>query len=600
MAASTPFDPRVVLSMNLAAQPGVYAALIGSGVSSAAGIPTGWGVVEQLVRKVAVAEGHAPIGDGDWEEWWAQNHPEIDLGYSRLLELLGPKPAARTALLREFFEPTEEDRAEGKKVPSAAHRAIAELVAQGTVRVVITTNFDRLMEHALDASGVTYQVVASDAAIIGMEPLPHADATVIKLHGDYTSLEQKNTVEELSTYSRTMSDLLDRVLDEYGLVISGWSGEWDHALVASLERCTNRRYPLVWTSWRSGSSVAKRLTAGHGDLLVENTSANDFFPDVLSRVDAIRAMTDTPPSLDVKLARLRRALPDPVKHLEVRAVFEDELRHLHEWTNERPRTPPSADALDARNELKAIRLRFDSLVQLYAQGVLLDRDSQHSDLWVWVLQQALDARSGSATGAVTEWWDNLAHFPAFLLLRVGVLAGLAARHEDVIVKLCLEPKWRSLFVQQGKEVPSHQVLNNHTVLEKNVWNQILQDISGRSLIWPTSHLSRAELRPIAETLFGSAGAERALGRMEYRLALASSFLRPGSESVHYYSAAGGEYLLFERYNFDEAAKAFFTEDFLTNGDLVAWQTATVPPVEEFQSAINTLDDRLRMLRNDAE
>ncbi len=42
-------DPVVMLATGMHGQPGVYALLIGSGVSTGAGIPTGWGVVTELV-----------------------------------------------------------------------------------------------------------------------------------------------------------------------------------------------------------------------------------------------------------------------------------------------------------------------------------------------------------------------------------------------------------------------------------------------------------------------------------------------------------------------------------------------------------------------
>lgn len=42
-----------MLATSMHAQPGVYALLLGSGVSSGAGIATGWGVVTTLVREVA-------------------------------------------------------------------------------------------------------------------------------------------------------------------------------------------------------------------------------------------------------------------------------------------------------------------------------------------------------------------------------------------------------------------------------------------------------------------------------------------------------------------------------------------------------------------
>jgi hypothetical protein len=48
-------DPSIMVATGLHAQPGVYALLLGSGVSTGAGIPTGWGVVRELVRYAAVA-----------------------------------------------------------------------------------------------------------------------------------------------------------------------------------------------------------------------------------------------------------------------------------------------------------------------------------------------------------------------------------------------------------------------------------------------------------------------------------------------------------------------------------------------------------------
>jgi hypothetical protein len=79
-------------------------------------------------------------------------------------------------------------------------------------------------------------------------PPAHAKATVIKLHGDYADLEQRNTADELAEYPEALAAYLGRVLDEYGLIVSGWSAEWDTALVRALEEMRSRRYPLFWSS----------------------------------------------------------------------------------------------------------------------------------------------------------------------------------------------------------------------------------------------------------------------------------------------------------------------------------------------------------------
>lgn len=87
-------------------------------------------------------------------------------------------------------------------------------------------------------------MVSRPEAVAGLTPLPHAAVTVIKLHGDYAELDMRNTFDELETYPAEWNTLLDRIFDEYGLVISGWSADWDTALVAALQRRVSRRYPF--------------------------------------------------------------------------------------------------------------------------------------------------------------------------------------------------------------------------------------------------------------------------------------------------------------------------------------------------------------------
>src|SRR6266496_349457 len=124
-------DPMVALATSVHASPGVYALLLGSGVSTGAGVLTGWQVVTDLVRKVAAAQ--APddldaageVGD-DPEAWWAEHGDGQPLGYSRLVGELASKPAARQALLAGYFEPTEDDPGpglEGSQYRASCHRA---------------------------------------------------------------------------------------------------------------------------------------------------------------------------------------------------------------------------------------------------------------------------------------------------------------------------------------------------------------------------------------------------------------------------------------------------------------------------------------------
>jgi hypothetical protein len=126
------------------------------------------------------------------------------------------------------------------------------------VRVVITTNFDRLIENALREAGVEPTIIASEDAILGATPIVHAKCTVIKLHGDYLDARIKNTDAELEAYSPAMNALLDQVFDNFGLLVVGWSGEWDTALRSAILRAPSRRYPFYWARREAQSAYSRK------------------------------------------------------------------------------------------------------------------------------------------------------------------------------------------------------------------------------------------------------------------------------------------------------------------------------------------------------
>lgn len=175
-------DPMVSLALSMHSSPGAYAMLLGSGTSRSAGIPTGHEITLDLIRKVARLE--RADAEPDPSAWYKKAHGAA-ANYSSVLGLLAGTQVERNALLRSYFEPTEQEAAEGVKMPRASHRAVAELMAAGYIRVVITTNFDRLLEKAAEASGVTPVVISTGDAAQGTVPLVHSKATIIKVNGDY-------------------------------------------------------------------------------------------------------------------------------------------------------------------------------------------------------------------------------------------------------------------------------------------------------------------------------------------------------------------------------------------------------------------------------
>ncbi len=77
-------DPQVSLAFALRSNPGAYAALIGSGVSVGAGIPTGWQVVLDLISQLARVLGESP--GNDLAVWYQERFGE-EPDYSKLWTL---------------------------------------------------------------------------------------------------------------------------------------------------------------------------------------------------------------------------------------------------------------------------------------------------------------------------------------------------------------------------------------------------------------------------------------------------------------------------------------------------------------------------------
>jgi len=278
--------------------------LLGSGISRSAGIPTGWEVVLDLIKKVAQIEGESSLTDP--EKWYIEKYGEPD--YAKLLDILANTPAEGARLLRQYFEPDQHDLEEGlNKVPTQAHRSIAKLVKYGYVRMILTTNFDRLLEKAIEGEGITPVVISTDDSMEGAMPYIHNQCTIVKLHGDYMDTRIKNTPEELANYSEALNKYLDRIFDEFGLIICGWSAEWDEALRKALYRRKNRRFSTYWTVRGKMGNEATRLVTHLKAEKMSIIGADEFFSTLSNNVEALTDFGASHPlSTDLAVAKVKK------------------------------------------------------------------------------------------------------------------------------------------------------------------------------------------------------------------------------------------------------------------------------------------------------
>nr|WP_011113221.1 SIR2 family protein [Streptomyces rochei]BAC76597.1 hypothetical protein [Streptomyces rochei]BAK19913.1 hypothetical protein [Streptomyces rochei] len=489
-------EPAMAMALNVHSSPGVYALLLGAGISIASGVKTGWGVVEDIVGKVAAVRdpdnpGARAEAAADPEKWWEANTSE-PLGYSALLAAAAPMPASRQAMLAEYFEPAEGQ--EGSKGPTAAHRAIAQLVKRGSIRVILTTNFDRLTERALQEVGISPQVVSRPEQIKGMKPLAHSQVTVIKLHGDYADLEQRNTVDELETYPQELQELLERVLDEYGLIVCGWSADWDKALVRAIEGTRPRRYPLFWSQYGRFNDAAQALSVQHGAVVIDGKNADELFTGLLSRVEALDRLTTAPITRDIAVVQLKRALPDPLRRIELFDLIDQAVTQIvgRSTPENRPVFAASTTWTDTfGSNVRGYRADSDTLLHLLANGVFHD-DGTHDHVWRRAVERLARLRDTSPN-RFNEHLEKLRHFPALLATWTIGVAAILNRREELLATALYHPEWALPNSGHARLGPAWY-LNPNQVLSADGMHDMHRSGNGGKLLYPQSNWLKDTLR----------------------------------------------------------------------------------------------------------
>ena len=323
-------DEQLSLAFSLHANPGAYALLIGAGVSFSSGIPVAWDVLLDLCRKAAAADGE-DIGEEAPDKWWERTRYQ-EPTYSRVLERLAKTAALRQALLEGYFEVSDADREAGIKQPTAAHKGIARLVALGAVKVIITLNFDRLVEQALRAAGIEPTVITHPSEIDGMRPLHQLDCVVIHLHGDYKNPDSMlNTENELGSYAPATKRLLERILEDHGLLIAGWSAKHDKGLREAIQGWhTNiARYPLIWIDpFDLGDEALALLEQKRGTLL--QSTADDALGKLAEAVMSLRSRNAVHPlTVPVAVATAKRELSGRAVAVAVHDTIATAFAELH-------------------------------------------------------------------------------------------------------------------------------------------------------------------------------------------------------------------------------------------------------------------------------
>lgn len=318
--------PKFVPSFWL--RPDGFAWLLGAGASASAGIPTGYDMITDFKKQLfcqlsGTSRKQVDCNDPLWME-------RIDLLLASRSALPPPgDPSEYAAAFEAVYATPEErrayiDHAVTKGTPSFAHRALAAMITSKAVPCVFTTNFDAMIETAttvtdqlLDASGRANLTVAGiDNAARAALCIKEARWPLLaKMHGDFQSVELKNTTEELASQDREMRQVLTNACGRFGLIIVGYSGRDQSVMDAMTDALgTPDAYPagIVWTC-RSAKQLLPAVVdfvnaaadAGVNVTIVETHTFDELAADLLDGTELS----------DVLNAHVLQALPAEINQM---------------------------------------------------------------------------------------------------------------------------------------------------------------------------------------------------------------------------------------------------------------------------------------------
>ena len=274
----------------------------------------------------------------------------------------------------------------------------------------------------------------------GAEPLAHSQCTVIKVHGDFLDLRTRNTSLELETYDKRLDRLLDRVFDEFGLIVSGWSAEWDRALCNAVKRTKGRRFTTYWTKITTLTDAAQHLVDQRKAELIEIKGADEFFDTLAEKIRVLADMNAPHPlSVQAAIAQTKRYLPETRYPIRLHDLLMGEIESL---INETSSARYSVQGQFSKGEWVKRITDFEALssiaASIIATGCFWGANEHHA-LWVKALNRLGNRGSGLGGNVMAL---GLQAYPIILLQYAGGIAAAAAGKLGTVYAILTQPRIR--------------------------------------------------------------------------------------------------------------------------------------------------------------
>ena len=219
--------------------------LIGAGASMSSGIPSGADLARKWIREI-----EDDCGKDDFAKWKNKvgiSEDNVGEFYPQIYEKrFGHIPESGYDCIRHYME--------GKE-PSLGYLILANIMVREKHNVVITTNFDNLLEDAIRTYTKEKPFIAGHEALAGYVPKRSDRPIILKVHRDL-SFHPFSDREHTGTIQKAWEDILDRFLSDYFLIVLGYGGN-DESLMDYFTSLNNRKQ-IYWCVYNPGEEPSNQ------------------------------------------------------------------------------------------------------------------------------------------------------------------------------------------------------------------------------------------------------------------------------------------------------------------------------------------------------
>lgn len=266
--------------------------LLGAGASISSGMPSAQRCIWEWKQDIFITNNPAlreSVGE--------LSLPGTKLRIQRWLDLRGCYPPGNSSEEYSFYArecyPTGQDRRSffhayvAQAKPHIGYRLLPLLAKAGLTRTIWTTNFDGLIGRACSAENLVCVEVGIDTVNRATRQHVQGELRVVSLHGDYRYDDLKNTTAELRHQEEELCSELLHELEDYDLVVIGYSGR-DDSLMAVLRQAyanlTSSR--LFWCGFGEDIPEPVEALLTHANSLGRDAFyvSSEGFDDIVSRL----------------------------------------------------------------------------------------------------------------------------------------------------------------------------------------------------------------------------------------------------------------------------------------------------------------------------